>query len=912
MKKLISVILTFCLIAGLCIPLTVQAASGLDALQVDDITLYNQQGSPIYFVNEYTKAFDLEINFSGMTPPSNTTVTIEKCDFYTGVSESSQTVSVSGSTATFRNVQYDGSGSDLKFTVKTYNSLGGLLYEKTFTQTVSQVIASDSDSDEPYLILDGFSYGAGSVKAGEEFTLNFSVRNIGGGDAYRTKITITDNTSDNDPIVTASRTLRYDNSTNYSVNIKVPVNIDVDTYKLSLTAEYQYYPDDAEEAVSGSANLSSIPISVERVERITLEEIETPAVLRMGEPVEIRFSAVNSGYTEARNAQVYITDNKGNEMDRVYLGTLSASTVTGDKPLKVTFDRSGSQTLTLTLEYQNAELETVKVTQRLKVKVSDSFAVSIEKINYSVPFVQNQTGDISFNLVSMSAEEFLNAQIFVLDADGNEIANSYLGAISPRAEKEELVISPKFSKTGEQTITLGVRYETADNTVHTVTQELDIQVSGSAGTASGDVKIQNISPQIGAEKGQEATITVDVVNGRLSGLSSVEVTLYDSNGAALYSNFVGKIEGQTSTSVTLKNVFTSNGVKNLKIGVKYKDSENNVEEVTRSFTMNIGENAGESANLKLQNFVVPNIVFTGVKTEIPFTIINAGLGKAYNVEAYIVDADGKEYARSFVGNLGNTESGQNSSEQKLEIKTTEDGVKDMTLVLYVEDENYVSSTIERNFSVESVPYRISIKDVEEPGYVEVGYDAQFEFSVLNAGTEELYNATAKLVDDQGNQYAELYIGTISPGTEVTKKRLKPVFQEAGTKQLQIVLSYENAEMNTFTLSYNCTAIDVQEPYVPEIVDPVPEIDPGMEEQNTGLPVWAWGLIIGGAVVIVVGIIITVVVVKKKKKQKDDGDDMDFFFSQNMMNPNLDLSSSSGSSGHTEDGRELEKIELKKK
>lgn len=147
-------------------------------------------------------------------------------------------------------------------------------------------------------------------------------------------------------------------------------------------------------------------------------------------------------------------------------------------------------------------------------------------------------------------------------------------------------------------------------------------------------------------------------------------------------------------------------------------------------------------------------------------------------------------------------------------------------------------------------------------YATVGEENSLSFSIYNTGRTTLNNVWFRFHDDyvEGD---DVFVGTIEPGnTGYVDATFTPMSVNEGT--LRGAIEYEDD-------AGNVTSIDKEfELMISEYVEEEVEFDPemyAMEEEQPGLPLWAWIAIIAGAAVIVLIIIVVLIRRAKKKKQE---------------------------------------------
>ncbi|MCL2693660.1 MAG: hypothetical protein FWE60_00980, partial [Oscillospiraceae bacterium] len=398
---------------------------------------------------------------------------------------------------------------------------------------------------------------------------------------------------------------------------------------------------------------------------------------------------------------------------------------------------------------------------------------------------------------------------------------------------------------------------------------------------SGQLRIQNITPPV-----EELILTPSFVefwltNPTRTPILGAEAFLYNDRGTQLSSIYISGVGENSSDRFELPFITgRTAGVYSYTLEIKYRDADGKPNEITRTFSVNVVtektdvEEGERPARIIIQRINNPAIMYLGVNTRVPYTIVNAGKGGAYNVEVYVVDAEGNELAREYVGNIPPA----GSSVEEVEIKFDIESEHELTMYAIYENFNESRNQVTRSFTQRVIAYRASVTDVAGFEWLEVGMQTNIEFSILNNGSEVLRNTTAVLSDSEGNRYGELFIGTIEPGTIKERLRFRNImFWEAGGLDLMITVTYENESMQTFSFETNFSTM-VSEPWTPDFGDDWgdswPEDDWGMEVDGEGGEAWwvLW-LILGGLAV--AGVVVLVVFVKKGARKREN-DEMENF------------------------------------
>ena len=160
------------------------------------------------------------------------------------------------------------------------------------------------------------------------------------------------------------------------------------------------------------------------------------------------------------------------------------------------------------------------------------------------------------------------------------------------------------------------------------------------------------------------------------------------------------------------------------------------------------------------------------------------------------------------------------------------------------------------------PERFEISRTDFPEVINMGEETYGSVSFVNKGKGTIYNVSAELRGEgftttEGNQF----VGNVASGTESSADfTISPT--QAGSINAQLVITYENEQAEEKTITKDITFT------VEEMSFEDPGMMPGMgdmptEPTQTGMPLWAWAVI----VVLVAGVVVTVVVIVRKKIKK---------------------------------------------
>lgn len=160
------------------------------------------------------------------------------------------------------------------------------------------------------------------------------------------------------------------------------------------------------------------------------------------------------------------------------------------------------------------------------------------------------------------------------------------------------------------------------------------------------------------------------------------------------------------------------------------------------------------------------------------------------------------------------------------------------------------------------PERFEVSRTDFPEVINMGEETYGSVSFVNKGKGTIYNVSAELRGEgftttEGNQF----VGNVASGTESSADfTISPT--QAGSINAQLVITYENEQAEEKTITKDITFT------VEEMSFEDPGMMPGMgdmptEPTQTGMPLWAWAVI----VVLTAGVVATVVVIVRKKIKK---------------------------------------------
>jgi len=530
---------------------------------------------------------------------------------------------------------------------------------------------------------------------------------------------------------------------------------------------------------------------------------------------------------------------------------------------------SGSKTVTV-------PVEVVRETDAPVPPILENIGFDKEEVEVGEAFT------VFADVINEGSGKISDAVLTLRDKNGKQIARKWIGGVDEDAAVlgAELKVSG-LDTAGAQTVTVYLDYVDSKKKSAFISKNLSITVKA-ASENNGKLKIQSVTPPIEAAIDDYTEVFFTVTNPTTSAVKNVEAYLYDENDNEITSLWIGTVDANTTMPLSMK--FPIKG----KAGSRtYRLTVTNNKDITINSSFSFSAVAEEDmntdekpANLKIQAVNAPSKMYCGTRTSVPFTLVNAGKGTAYNVEVYVTDENGVELTRKYIGLIPPS----GSFDGEIKLKFDESDEYNLTFCAVCESFNGAVSSVSESFEQRVVTYRASIEDVTGYDWIYNG-TATIEFAVLNAGTDTMYNVNAELTNENGDVFGKTFVGTIAAGEKKERVRFRNVYIDSmgeSTMPLVINVTYENVEMQEFPLSYSMMGnffFDmggggdfIKEPY-PGEGEMLPE---GMEEPKPGITTLF--IIIGAAVLVVVIIVVIVVIAKKKKKRSDD-DDIDYFLSQ---------------------------------
>ncbi|MCL2697800.1 MAG: hypothetical protein FWE74_06940 [Oscillospiraceae bacterium] len=716
------------------------------------------------------------------------------------------------------------------------------------------------------------------VKTGESFDIIINVFDA----SYLTEI-FTLNSLDYGDLILISSDVNAPSSIavsrSYRFTFRVPDNA-AKRQDIIYRISYSYMDEDMG-TLSGSRTFS-IPVEVTdstadagpMLENVRLDSAEVPKNTEFEVYADI-FNGTD------RITEAVLTVNSGTtQLARRFIGTVDAGKIVSDNLLHVSgITASGEHRLTVTLSYIGKSGENLTMSRNVTVKIT-------EPVVPAHPVLENIK--LSDNEIPMGAAFEVSADIFnganditnavlTVNSGTAQLARRFIGVIEAgKIMPENTLTASGISFTGHQDLTITLSYIDRNGESLSVSRNIPIRVVHDAGL----LNLQNISAPLRADVDAHATMSFALTNPTSVAIIGVEAFLYDDTGKELTSVYIRETGAHSSDTVTLSFPVTGRtGIRSYSLSIIYRDAANERKSISGSFSINVtaGEDDERPSGLRIQRIDTPAQTNTGVRTAIPFTLVNAGKGTAYNVEIYVLNEQGVELAREFVGSI--PPSGSQTGAFNLRFDDPDN--YNLTFHAVGESADESLSQASRAFELRVVNYRVTITDVGGHEWIWNNMST-IEFTVINGGSEEMLNVNVELADAEGNTFGHTYVGTILPGEKKERVRFRDIFiwdDGMGAMELFINLTYENKEMQEFPISHSITATFMSDG---GYVEPPSWGDDYWEfEEEESVSVWLI-ILIAGISVLIVGGIVTIIIIRKKKKTRDEDDDIDYFLSQMKM------------------------------
>lgn len=333
---------------------------------------------------------------------------------------------------------YTGSGDTVEYEFVYYEN------NEKFTQNVSvkvdncipYVDKDDPEEDDedvnldpliPHIIVSQYDYGTTQVSAGQVIDLNLSFENTSTQydlDNIVMKITTPDGFS----ITSSSNTYHFDHldvgeSISKTISMQANPNAEAQSYAINIEFSFQYIANDTRKSGESS---ESISIPVTQPDRFSVDEIQVPTSLYVGDEYNLSINFVNKGKTQVYNVTAELRGNMQNSGERSFIGNV-ASGAEESADFYVTPTEAGKMEGEVVISYEDASMNVREVTR--------PFTIMVEEMPYVDP-------GIDFPVVDPQPTEepslftVQNVVLFVVAA-GVAGATGYMTVLKIKAKRSE-------------------------------------------------------------------------------------------------------------------------------------------------------------------------------------------------------------------------------------------------------------------------------------------------------------------------------------------------------------------------------------------------------------------------------------------------------------------------------------------
>lgn len=333
---------------------------------------------------------------------------------------------------------YTGSGDTVEFVIGY--KVSGEEYRYTMSMKIPGCIPyvdkDDPEEDDedvnldpliPHIIVSQYDYGTTQVSAGQVIDLNLSFENTSTQydlDNIVMKITTPDGFS----ITSSSNTYHFDHldvgeSISKTISMQANPNAEAQSYAINIEFSFQYIANDTRKSGESS---ESISIPVTQPDRFSVDEIQVPTSLYVGDEYNLSINFVNKGKTQVYNVTAELRGNMQNSGERNFIGNV-ASGAEESADFYVTPTEAGKMEGEVVISYEDASMNVREVTR--------PFTIMVEEMPYVDP-------GIDFPVVDPQPTEepslftVQNVVLFVVAA-GVAGATGYMTVLKIKAKRSE-------------------------------------------------------------------------------------------------------------------------------------------------------------------------------------------------------------------------------------------------------------------------------------------------------------------------------------------------------------------------------------------------------------------------------------------------------------------------------------------
>ena len=332
----------------------------------------------------------VDINYSGSKTVTESAVVFQQGDFRPGTRNHTATVSKVDNkefltfTVQINDLVYTGTGNTITFNLVYV--VDGQRYNRPFTVRVDGCVpyvdsgndnTDDDDEDveldplTPHIIVSQYDYGDAQVSAGNTIDLALTISNTSRHydlDNIVMKIT----TGDGFAITSSSNTYYFD-SLNVNENITKTISLqaspsaEAQSYPINIEFSFQYIAND--KRVSGTSS-ESISIPVTQLDRFSVNEIQTPTSIYVGDEYEVSVNFVNLGKNVVYNVTAQLEGNMQNSGERNFIGNVASGTE-DSADFYITPTQAGTIEGQIVISYEDSNMNVKQVSKPFTIQVDE-------------------------------------------------------------------------------------------------------------------------------------------------------------------------------------------------------------------------------------------------------------------------------------------------------------------------------------------------------------------------------------------------------------------------------------------------------------------------------------------------------------------------------------------------------------
>ena len=334
----------------------------------------------------------LDTNFLYADQVSGAYVAFKQGDFKRGTGTPSDSITTSegvGKKLQFNvhlsDLVYTGSGDTVEFVIGY--TIGGVEYRYDMSMKIPGCIpyvdkddtGSDDEEDTnldpliPHIIVSQYDYGTTQVSAGQVIDLNLSFENTSTQydlDNIVMKITTPDGFS----ITSSSNTYHFDHldvgeSISKTISMQANPNAEAQSYAINIEFSFQYIANDTRKSGDSS---ESISIPVTQPDRFSVDEIQVPTSLYVGDEYNLSINFVNKGKTQVYNVTAELRGNMQNSGERNFIGNVASGTEES-ADFYITPTEAGTLQGEVVISYEDSSMNVREVTRPFTIPVEEMF-----------------------------------------------------------------------------------------------------------------------------------------------------------------------------------------------------------------------------------------------------------------------------------------------------------------------------------------------------------------------------------------------------------------------------------------------------------------------------------------------------------------------------------------------------------